>query len=173
AAALWFVFLRPSGPTGPSVALAMTFPKGRSVDYRVSLSMDGTLSVAGRSLDVSASVGARMSVYATAVDARGVTTVRIRATRLIATVNGQRVRSRRRTSVVRIARDGRVLGDGNLFPSSNDGPLNVLPGSGSLALLPDHPVHVGDEWKNEFSIPVTLGSGSADVSTSSKLTRYQ
>jgi len=47
AAAVWFVLLRPSGPSGPSVALAVSFPKDHAITYRMSMLMDGKVSVAG------------------------------------------------------------------------------------------------------------------------------
>jgi len=172
AAAVWFVLLRPSGPNGPAVALALSFPKGRDVGYRVSVSMDGTFSVAGHSVDVSVSVGGRMKVHTVSTE-QGVTTVRMSASHLTATANGKRVKSPDQRSVVRITRDGRVLGGGSFIPSPNDGPMNVLPGSGELTPLPDHAVRLGETWKNEFALPIPIGKGSADFSTSSSLRRYQ
>lgn len=171
AGALWYVLLRPSGPNGPAVALAMSFPKGSDVRYRVSATMDGTVSALGRSIDLAVSTGGRLQLHAVSVDTQGTTTVRVSASHVRTSANGKVVRVRNQRSIVRITSDGRILGGASLLPSSR-ATIDV-PGSGALTPLPDHPVRVGEEWTNDMAVPFPLG-GAHEVhyTSTSRLVRY-
>jgi hypothetical protein len=171
AAAVWFVLLRPSGPSGPTVALAMAWPKDRDVRYRMSATMDGTLSALGRSTNLSVSAGARLLMHAVSVDRQGVTTVRVSATHIRATANGHVLRAPNGRSVVRIASDGRMPAGDSLLP---EGRATVeLPGSGAFTPLPDHPVRLGESWTNRMEIPLPLGNATVTYTSTSRLVRYQ
>jgi len=172
AGAVWFVLLRPAGSGGPAVALAMSFPKDRDERYLVSASMDGTMNAAGQQVQLSASAAGRLRMHVVSVDSHGVTTLRLSATHLRATANGKTVKNHGRHSLVRITSDGRVLSRDGLIPSDGSA-LGVLPGSGVVSPLPDHPVHVGDKWSNSMDVPIPIAGAKAHYTSTSRLVRYQ
>ena len=173
AAAVWFVLLRPSGPTGPSVALAVSFPKDHPLAYRMSMLLDGTVDAAGQRADMSVTFDALVSMRPVSTDPSGVTTVVMRMQHVKASANGHTVKTPNITTRIRISPDGRIVGGDGLLPSTG-GPTDFLPGSDQFApLLPDHPVRVGEDWTQEYNRPFPLGSGDIHYSSTSHIDRFE
>jgi hypothetical protein len=172
AAAAWFVLLRASGPTGPSVALAVSFSPNHALGYRMSMLMEGHVALAGQQLDLSATLSARASLRPVATDQDGVTTVALRLTHVRLDVNGHRQRSAFVTTKMRISPDGEIRGGEGSLPTGGKSPY-VLPGTDQIMpLLPDHPVSVGETWTDGFDRPFPLGEGSIHYSATSRLGRF-
>jgi hypothetical protein len=173
AAAVWFVLLRPSGPTGPAVALAVSFPKDHALSYRMSMLLDGKVDAAGQQVDMSVTFDALVSMQHVSTDPSGVTTVLMRMKHVEASANGQTVKTPNVETKIRISPDGRIVDGEGLLPSTG-GTTDFLPGSDQFApLLPDHPVRVGEEWTQDFDRPFPLGSGDIHYSSTSHIDRFE
>jgi hypothetical protein len=173
AAAAWFVLLRPSGPTGPSVALAVSFPEHHALRYRMSMLMEGKVSAAGQEVGMSVSFSGRAEMRPISTESEGTTTVLMRITHIRASANGQFVKVPDVKTRVRISSDGRMVGGDGLLPSSG-GTTDFLPGSDQFTpLLPDHPVRVGEDWTEEFDRAFPLGHGDIHYQTTSHIDRFE
>jgi hypothetical protein len=164
-------------PTGPDVALAVTFEEGRTYRYAFEVVMEGTGRLFGRELPFSMDVAETVAVRVVDIDDRGAITLEAEIESLTGTFNGMPVPSdmpKLPSSTVTIMPDGRVVtADGLVFAAPTTGPGGSSPMTNQLLpMLPDHPVGPGDTWDIHVRQPVPFGRGQIEFDTTNTFVRY-
>jgi hypothetical protein len=164
-------------PTGPDVALAVSFEEGRTYRYAFEVGMDGTAQVFGGELPFTMDVAETVAVRVVDVDDHGAITLETEIEALTGTFNGMPVPSdmpKLPSSTVTIMPDGRVVTeDGLVFAAPTTGPGGSSPMTNQLLpMLPDHPVGPGDSWDIHVRQPVPFGRGRIEFDTSNTFVRY-
>ncbi|MGH2678300.1 MAG: hypothetical protein ACRDHB_08075 [Actinomycetota bacterium] len=164
-------------PTGPDVALAVSFEEGRTYRYAFEVGMDGTARVFGGELPFTMDVAQTVAVRVVDVDDRGAITLETEIEALTGTFNGMPMPSDMRklpSTRVTIMPDGRVVTeDGLVFAAPTTGPGGSSPMTNQLLpMLPDHPVGPGDTWEIHVRQPVPFGRGRIEFDTANTFVRY-
>ena len=164
-------------PTGPDVALAVSFEEGRTYRYAFEVGMEGTAQVFGGELPFSMDVAETVAVRVIDIDDRGAITLEAEIESLTGTFNGMPVPPDMRklpSTTVTITPDGRVVtDDGLVFAAPTMGPGGSSPMTNQLLpMLPDHPVGPGDTWDIHVRQPVPFGRGRIEFDTSNTFVRY-
>jgi hypothetical protein len=166
AGALVFWFSRAGGG---GVALAIEMHAGPPVAYVMALTMNGTLSIAGNSQDVTGGLDARVSWRVTSVDPDGIAEVQLTMSKISAHSEGKTSKIAGPITVeVKIAPDGRIL-SGTDLSALGDFAGGLPGGSQFVPVLPDHPVKPGDTWSMGYRQTNTVGYGSVDISATGTL----
>jgi hypothetical protein len=164
-------------PTGPDVALAVSFEEGRTYRYAFEVGMDGTAQVFGGELPFTMDVAETVAARVIDIDDRGAITLETEIESLTGTFNGMPVPSdmpQLPSTRVTIMPDGRVVTEHGLaFAAPTTGPGGSSPMTNQLLpMLPDHPVGPGDTWEIHVRQPVPLGRGRIELATTNTFVRY-
>jgi hypothetical protein len=164
-------------PTGPDVALAVSFDEGRTYRYAFEVGMDGTAQVFGRELPFTMDVAETVAVRVVDIDDRGAITLETELESRTGTFNGMPLPSHMPelpSTMVTIMPDGRVVTDDRLvFAAPTTGPGGSSPMTNRLLpMLPDHPVGPGDIWEIHVRQPVPFGPGRIELDTTNTFVRY-
>jgi hypothetical protein len=164
-------------PTGPDVALAVSFEEGRTYRYAFEVGMEGTAQVFGRELPFTMDVAETVAVRVVDIDDRGAITLEPEIEALTGTFNGMPVPSdmpKLPSTQVMIMPNGRVVTDNGLvFAAPTTGPGGSSPMTNQLLpMLPDHPVGPGDTWEIHVRQPVPFGQGRVELDTTNTFVRY-
>jgi hypothetical protein len=164
-------------PTGPDVALAVSFEEGRTYRYTFEVGMDGTAQVFGGELPFTMDVAETVVVRVVDIDDRGAITLETEIEALTGTFNGMPVPSdmpQHPSTRVTIMPNGRVVTeDGLVFAAPTTGPVGSSPMTNQLLpMLPDHPVGPGDTWEIQVRKPVPFGRGRIELDTTNTFVRY-
>jgi hypothetical protein len=164
-------------PTGPDVALAVSFEEGRTYRYAFEVGMDGTAQVFGRELPFIMDVAETVAVQVVDIDDRGAITLETEIESRTGTFNGMPVPSdmpELPSTTVTIMPDGRVVTDDRLvFAAPTTGPGGSSPMTNRLLpMVPDHPVGPGDTWEIHVRQPVPFGRGRIELDTTNTFVRY-
>jgi hypothetical protein len=164
-------------PTGPDVALAVSFEEGRTYRYAVEVGMDGTAQVFGRELPFTMDMAETVAVRVVDIDDRGAITLETEVESRTGTFNGMPVPSdtpELPSTTVTIMPDGRVVTDDRLLLAApTTGPGGSSPMTNRLLpTLPDHPVGPGDTWEIHVRQQVPFGRGPIELDTTNTFVRY-
>ena len=171
--AVGVVFVLPKG--GGGRALALGFQQGGDLTYRMSMGMDGSISIAGQSAPFRMQVNATVSMKVQSVDSNGNATVNVSIKNISfksdPAVPYDTVPKTLDQTMV-IAPDGRIL-EGGLGLSSVGAGGQTAPGWDQFApLLPSEAVAPGDTWSQDTDVPLPFGDDTMHVSTESKLLAF-
>ena len=139
-----------------SAPLALLFRSGQTSAYRMSMKVNATIAVSGRSqsLDSSSSENLRWDVVS--VNPNGTATIEVTASNATVTSNGRTQPIDVAPQTLLLTRDGRLLDAGTLFADAPGGRL--FGGGGELsAILPAHSTKPGQSWTRHLSFTM-LGS---------------
>ena len=169
-----FAFLSLRRSSGQATALAMSFPKGQTFTYALSMNMDGTITAGTQSGPLKGTIAETLSWKVVSVDPKGVATVELSAANISGNFNGQPVANTSEyTSRIQVARDGRILVGGDLA-STTGGSGFDFPGTDQFTpVLPDHPVKPGDTWTKSFDQTLPFGGGDLSYTSHNTFVRYE
>lgn len=169
-----FAFLSLRRSSGQATALAMSFPKGQTFTYALSMNMDGTIHAGTQSGPLKGTVAETLSWKVQSVDAQGIATVELSASNISGNFNGQPVSGTSQyTSSIQVARDGRILVGGDLA-STTGGSGFDFPGTDQFTpVLPDHLVKPGDTWTKSFDQTLPFGGGHLGYTSHNTFVRYE
>ena len=169
-----FAFLSLRRSSGQATALAMSFPKGQTFTYALSMNMDGTITAGTQSGPLKGTIAETLSWKVVSVDAKGVATVELTASNISGNFNGQPVANASQyTSQIQVARDGRILVGGDLT-STTGGSGFDFPGTDQFTpVLPDHPVKPGETWTKSFDQTLPFGGGDLSYTSHNTFVRYE
>jgi hypothetical protein len=170
-----FVYLslrRSSG--GQATALSMSFPKGQTFSYGLSMTMDGTIRAGSQSGPLKGTITETLSWKVASVDAKGIATVALTAGNISGNFNGQPVSNTSQyTTTIQVAPDGRILVGGDLA-STTGGSGFSFPGTDQFTpILPDHPVKPGDTWTKTFDQTLPFGGSDLTYTSHNTFVRYE
>jgi hypothetical protein len=158
-------------PTGPDVALALSFEDGRTYRDRLEMGMEGTLEVLGREVPFTMELSEVVATRVIEVAPSGESTLEIE----VEEVSGLPVPELPgKVPPVRltVSPDGRVTTeDGLTFPGPPADP-GTLPANQMFPLLPDHPVGPGDTWEVEYRQRIPFVRGVIEIDSRNSLLRY-
>jgi hypothetical protein len=162
-------------PTGPDVALALSFEEGRTYRDRLDLGMDGTLEVLGREVPFTMEASEVVTTRVIEVAPSGETTLEIAVEDLSASFSGipvPEIPGKVPPIRLTVSPDGRVTTeDGLTFPGPPADPGN-LPANQMFPLLPDHPVGPGDTWEVEYRQRIPFVRGAIEIDARNAFLRY-
>jgi hypothetical protein len=167
AAALAYMFIGKGGG-GSQPAYALDFSAGQTYEYRMTMAMNGDMTLAGRNVPIDETVSATMKWDVQSVDPSGVATVDVSLSDAQATVNGQSMSlsdlpESEMHYTMRVAKDGSILSGGGGFGALSGGSAGAtgeVPGTDQLTpLLPGHDVSPGDTWDKTFDSEMPYGMG--------------
>jgi hypothetical protein len=159
-----------------AVALALRLAPGRTVRYRTSMTMNGSVANESESAPYRLQVAEVVAWRIRSVDARGIATVDLSVEDGTVTVNGRARPSPTAApaAVVQVARDGRILAaqDPGLFPGRGAGA--GFPGLDQLTpVLPLRPVAPGSSWSRVFDQAFPPGDGTLHYTAAGRFVRYE
>ena len=163
-------------PTGPDVALALSWEEGRTYRYRIEIGMDGDMSLFARDIPFTADFGEVVRMTVLEIDPSGATTFEVTVESISGTFNGIPIPpDPRQIPPVRmtVTDHGRVVTEEGLtLPAPTSGPGSTNPFSQMFPLFPDHPVGPGDTWEIRYRQPIPFGRGGVEVDTVNAFLRY-
>jgi len=173
AGAFGYLSLRRSSG-GQATALSMSFPKGQTFSYGLSMTMDGTIRAGSQSGPLKGTITETLSWKVASVDAKGIATVALTAGNISGNFNGQPVSNTSQyTTTIQVAPDGRILVGGDLA-STTGGSGFSFPGTDQFTpILPDHPVKPGDTWTKTFDQTLPFGGGELTYTSHNTFVRYE
>jgi hypothetical protein len=150
-------------------ALASSFSRGESAEYRISIGTDMVLSVDGQRTPIKSSMDADVAWTVTSTDADGTATVELAFSNASARLNGRSVAAPDLPRMtVRLTPDGDVLSsNGTTLVSGGLGQGQLSPGK-LRVMLPDGVVKPGDTW-SKTSTQTLFGSAIAYTSNGTYL----
>ena len=173
-AALAYMFLGRGGGAGQP-AYALDFAAGQTYNYKMTMALNGQLTLAGRNVPLEENMGATMTWNVQSVDANGVATVDVQLGDPQITVNGKSMPAGQLPEssshyTMRVAKDGSILSGGGFGAMSggSSSPTGEVPGTDQLTpLLPGHDVNPGDTWDKAFDSDLPYGMGHVHFVTHS------
>ncbi len=155
--------------------LKLVYSKGATYTYKIHMTMDETVNIAGISEPIQIDMTATETETVDSVDSSGVADITVNLTDMSmkTTVMGQ---STTTTTAVpaehmKVGSDGRVLSFNGLSFSGGS-PFGAAGAGGpGSAVLPDSAVKPGDTWTKDYEQDNPLGTGTVHVTTTSRYLR--